>query len=203
LAKYKEYKNYNDVGLKNNRQNKWEHQEKNIYNNKKCGKGKNKQSNRSLLNKEQYYTEFMDYNNGMFDGKHFHFEKKWIKKKDYDNFLEKNRRIRDITLKKIKFRKYRYGFPMLFLFFLLGIGLPILCGFELPEGSFKTIIDELYKKIKAGINSLIDLQDGHIYLILFCIFIVIFSIILIIAIPKILKNNEKYQKIKLMNKGYE
>ncbi|SBS97945.1 Plasmodium exported protein (Pm-fam-a like), unknown function [Plasmodium malariae] len=197
LAKYKQYKNYNDVGLKDNRQNKWEHQEKNIYNNKKWGKGKNKQSNRSLLNKAQYYTEFIDYNNGIFDGKHFHFEKKWIKKKDYDNFLGKNRRIRDITLKKIKFKNYGFGVAIFFLFFLIGTGLPILRGIEmsLSEEKRKTgVLFELIEKLKQ----ITKLDEGTIYLILFGVVIIILAVIVIIAIYKILRNNEKYKKIKLM-----
>ncbi|SBT85613.1 fam-m protein [Plasmodium malariae] len=198
LAKYKQYKNYNDVGLKDNIQNKWEHQEKNIYNNKKWGKGKKKQSNRSLLNKAQYYTEFIDYNNGMFDGKHFHFEKKWIKKKDYDNFLEKNRRIRDITLKKIKFKNYGFGVAIFFLFFLIGTGLPILRGIEMSISEENRKKQQFLFEFIGKLKEIMQLDEGTIYLILFGVVIIILSVIVIIAIYKILRNNEKYKKIKLM-----
>ncbi|SBT01639.1 hypothetical protein PMALA_082720 [Plasmodium malariae] len=84
--------------------NRAEYEKKNISNNKEGTKGKNKEYYKSSLNKAQLYTEVMDYNNGMFDGKHFHFEKKFIRKKDYDYILQKSRRIHDIDLKKIKFR---------------------------------------------------------------------------------------------------
>ncbi|SBS93846.1 Plasmodium exported protein (Pm-fam-a like), unknown function, partial [Plasmodium malariae] len=110
LAKYKQNKDSNISCLK---------EEKTFSGN--MNEGKNSQSNRSPLNKAQYYTEIIDYDNGMFDGKHFHFEKKLIKKKDYDDLLEIKRRICDIALKKIKFRKYRYGAFMIFLFFLFAI----------------------------------------------------------------------------------
>ncbi|SBS99478.1 Plasmodium exported protein (Pm-fam-a like), unknown function [Plasmodium malariae] len=106
--------------------NNEEWKKKYISNNERVSIGRKKQSNRSILNKEQYYTELIDYNNGMFDGKHFHFEKKWIKKKDYDNFLENRKRIRHIALKKIKFKNYGFGVVLFFIFCFLGIGIPAL-----------------------------------------------------------------------------
>ncbi|SBT85808.1 fam-m protein [Plasmodium malariae] len=163
-------------------------------------KGNNKKSNRISLNNARYYTEVVDYNNSMFDGKHFHFEKKWIRKKDYDTFVEKNSRVADIALKKIKFRNYSFGVVIFILFFLLGIGLPILKGLEASKefgknlGFMKTFweyIDTAFKQI--GVN-----QDS--YGIFFSIVIIVLGVILIIAIPKILRNNEKYKKIKLMYK---
>ncbi|SCN12534.1 fam-m protein [Plasmodium malariae] len=92
---------------------------------------KNKKSNRRSLNNASYYTEIIDYNNGMFDGKHFHFEKKWITKKDYDNIVERNRRICDIALQKTKFRSYGFGVTLFFLLFVVGVAYAILEGFKL------------------------------------------------------------------------
>ncbi|KAI4837657.1 hypothetical protein MKS88_003070 [Plasmodium brasilianum] len=90
---------------------------------------KTKYSNGSSLYKAQYYTEVIDYNNGMFDGKYFHFEKKCMKKKDYDHFFEK-KRIGNIALKKIKFRNYGFGVAVFVIYFLLGIGIPSLYGID-------------------------------------------------------------------------
>ncbi|SBS97879.1 Plasmodium exported protein (Pm-fam-a like), unknown function, partial [Plasmodium malariae] len=200
LAKYKQYKNYNDVGLNENIQNKWEHQEKNIYNNKKLGKGKNKQSNRSLLNKAQYYTEYIDYNNGMFDGKHFHFEKKWIKKKDYDDYVEKKRRICDISLKKLKFRNYGYVVAIFIIISFFGIGIPVLSGMKYLDTVLEYITEfALFNPFKNAINTL---SKSHKYCLLgitLSTIIITLSIIVVKAICKILINNEKYIKFRLMN----
>ncbi|KAI4833927.1 fam-m protein, partial [Plasmodium brasilianum] len=76
LAKYNNDKDSNVLVLKD-LPYKGEHEKIIITNNKRRNKEKNKQSIKSLLNKAQYYTEVIDYNNGMFDGKHFHFQKKW------------------------------------------------------------------------------------------------------------------------------
>ncbi|KAI4841408.1 uncharacterized protein MKS88_000129 [Plasmodium brasilianum] len=200
LAKYKQYKNYNDVGLNENIQNKWEHQEKNIYNNKKLGKGKNKQSNRSLLNKSQYYTEYTDYNNGMFDGKHFHFEKKWIKKKDYDDYVEKKRRICDISLKKLKFRNYGYVVAIFIIISFFGIGILVLSGMNSLDTVLTSITEfALFDPFKNDINTL---SKSHKYCLLgitLSTIIITLSIIVVKAICKILINNEKYIKFRLMN----
>ncbi|SCN12440.1 fam-m protein [Plasmodium malariae] len=134
LAKDKQHNDSNNVYSKEKFTNNEENNQKEIYKNEMFRKRKSIQSNRSMLNKAQYYTEVIDYNNGIFDGKHFHFQKKWIKKKNYDTFLEKKRRICNIALKKIRFRKYRYAVFMLFFFFLLGIGLPMSCKFGPPSG---------------------------------------------------------------------
>lgn len=83
---------------------------------KKADKRKSKQTNRSLLKNAEYYTDVIDYNNGLFDEKHVHIDKKWIKQKGYNDFLEKRRRIGDIALKKIKFRNYGFGVVMFFFF---------------------------------------------------------------------------------------
>ncbi|SBS97195.1 Plasmodium exported protein (Pm-fam-a like), unknown function [Plasmodium malariae] len=139
LAKYKKNQNSYTVDLTEDISNSIKCKKINICNNEKLTKGKNKQSNGNSLSKKQYYTEIMDYNNGMFDGKHFHFQKKWIKKKDFDDFVEKKRRICDIDLKKIKFRNYGFGFALFFIFLLLGIGIPISPGLTFLEVKWKTI----------------------------------------------------------------
>ncbi|SBS91556.1 Plasmodium exported protein (Pm-fam-a like), unknown function [Plasmodium malariae] len=210
LTKYKHHEVSNIIHLRKNIKYDKKYDKKDISNNEKLAKAKNKQSNRSLLNKAEYYTEVIDYNNGMFDGKHFHFEKKWIKKKDYDDLVEKNRRIRDIYLKKRKFRSYAFGIAIYFLFFLFGIGIPILKGLESSsilkdKGPFALI----WKIIEPMLNLAEPKEKAaqaakaagfaYFYLITFGVLIIILAAILLITIPKILRNNEKYTKIKLMN----
>ncbi|SBS91641.1 Plasmodium exported protein (Pm-fam-a like), unknown function, partial [Plasmodium malariae] len=189
LAKYKKNKNLNTLDLKEDKP----------FNGDR-NKGKNRQSNRSPLNKAQYYTEVIDYDNGMFDGKYFHFEKKLIKKKDFDDLLEKKRRICDIALKKIKFRKYRYGAFMIFLFFLLAIGLPVLQQFtylKIAGEWLKTNIS-LLGTLCTTVESVLSGAKNHFFLISYGILMVILTVILLIALYKILINNEKYKKFKLM-----
>ncbi|SBS93598.1 Plasmodium exported protein (Pm-fam-a like), unknown function [Plasmodium malariae] len=204
LSKYKQDKISNNLELKDYISNDGESKKRNKSNNEKGIKGTKKQPNRSILNNAQYYTDVVDYNSGMFDGKHFHFEKKWIKKKDYDNFLEKKRRLGDIALKKVKFKNYVFGVAIFFIFFLLGIGLPILRGLKLSLGSTEyqaTIIDN---QILNFLKKILGLQkEGYAYILLFAVTFIMLSILIILAIYKILRNNEKYQKIKLMNEGYE
>ncbi|SBT86386.1 fam-m protein [Plasmodium malariae] len=139
LAKYKKDQDSNTLGLTEDILNNMKCKKIKICNNEKLTKGKNKQSNGNLLNKQQYYTEIIDYNSGMFDGKHFHFQKKWIKKKDFDDIVEKKRRICDIDLKKIKFRNYGFGFTLFFIFLFLGIGIPISPGLTFLKVEWKTI----------------------------------------------------------------
>ncbi|KAI4833597.1 fam-m protein [Plasmodium brasilianum] len=169
LANYKQQYS-NNVYLKKKFQNNGVNEKKDIHSNKMDITAKRKQSNRSLLNKAQYYTEIVDYNNGMFDGKHFHFEKKWIRKKDYDNFIERKRKI----------------------------GLPIYRGLEMSNPKLDNQRGETVKMIIDYIKAMTDLEEGTIYVILFGILMIILAIIFIIAIYKFLRNNEKYNKIKLM-----
>ncbi|KAI4835524.1 hypothetical protein MKS88_004734 [Plasmodium brasilianum] len=93
LAKYKQHNDSNNVYSKETFTNNEENNQKEIYKNEMCRKRKSIQSNRSMLNKAQYYTEVIDYNNGIFDGKHFHFQKKWIKKKIMILFLKKKENL--------------------------------------------------------------------------------------------------------------
>ncbi|SBT85602.1 fam-m protein [Plasmodium malariae] len=198
LAKSKRLNNSNNLEIIYDISNNAGYKKISVNNNERGDKEKKKQSNRCLLNKAQYYTEYIDYNNGIFDGKHFHFEKKWIKKKNYDNFLEKKRRIRAITLKKIKLKKYGFGVALFFIFFLMGIGLPIKRGFELSVDDLDSKRYAIEKAIIDFVKELTSLEEGQIYIILFAVVFIILAIILIIAIYKIIRNNEKYNKIKLM-----
>ncbi|SBS94146.1 Plasmodium exported protein (Pm-fam-a like), unknown function [Plasmodium malariae] len=199
LAKYKQDNCSNTAVLKEDTQYNRECEKKNVSSYKIWTNEKKKIHNRNLLNKAKYYTEVVDYNNGMFDGKHFHFEKKWIKKKDYDNFVEKNRRIHDIALKKINFRSYGFGVTQFFIFLFLGIGLAILPTFDFwkdLESKIENI--PLFGQLYKSIDSLGKNEQFYIYLALFSVILITLSLMLIIGIYKILRNNEKYNKIKIM-----
>ncbi|SBS99960.1 Plasmodium exported protein (Pm-fam-a like), unknown function [Plasmodium malariae] len=202
LTKNKLEKESNIAGVKEGKSIYKEFEKKEIFNNEKESKVKSKLSNRRLLNKAQYYTEIIDYNNGIFDGKHFHFQKKWIKKKYYDDFLEKKRRIHDIALKKIKFKNYGFGVAILFIFFLFGLGLPtlnILSALDIIQNGVyeNTLMHKIWIFIEGCING-IGLNKDNIYLVSFSIFLVFLAIVVIIVFTKILRNNEKYNKTKLM-----
>ncbi|KAI4839615.1 fam-m protein [Plasmodium brasilianum] len=169
LAKYKESKDSNSASLKDDIPNNIGYSQIDIFN-KVEDTMKRKKSYRSSLNKAQYYTEVINHNKGMFDGKHFHFEKKWIKKKDYDYFLEKNRRIGDI-------------------------GYPILQGL----GYLETVAKIIMKSIKSAFKLADDIPvPSYTYPLLFSMLLFILAIIIVVGITKILINNEKYKKIKLM-----
>ncbi|SBS98652.1 Plasmodium exported protein (Pm-fam-a like), unknown function [Plasmodium malariae] len=199
LEKYKLEKDSNIALLKADTLNNDRCKKNYVSSSEKWAKEKNKKSNRNLLNRAQYYTEVVDYNSGMFDGKHFHFEKKWIKKKNYDNLVERNRRICDIALKKIKFRSYGFGVSQFFIFLLFGVGLAVLPTFPFwssIENDIKSA--QLLGTLYNAIDALKKHQQFYIYLALFSVIIITLSVMLIIGIYKILRNNEKYNKIKLM-----
>ncbi|KAI4836246.1 hypothetical protein MKS88_004034 [Plasmodium brasilianum] len=195
LSKYKQDNDSNNICLRERFSNNGVNERRDIFNDKKVVRKKNQQLIRSSLNNAQYFTEILDYNKGMFDGKHFHFEKKWIRRKDYDHFHEKNRRIRDISLKKIGFRDYGFAVIIISILLLLGIGYPILLGL----GHMNT----LGEKIKSLLEGASIISNGteipsYTYILTFAVNVIILSIILIIAMTKIFKNNEKYNKIKLI-----
>ncbi|SCN12012.1 fam-m protein [Plasmodium malariae] len=199
LEKYKLEKDSNIALLKGNSLNNERCKKNYVSNSEKWANEKNKKINRNLLNKAQYYTEVVDYDSGMFDGKHFHFEKKWIKKKNYNNLVERNRRICDIALKKIKFRSYGFGVTQFFIFLLFGVGLAVLPTFDFwssVEAKIKesSLLGTLYSALK----NLEKYEQFYIYVALFSLIMIMLSVMLIIGIYKILRNNEKYNKIKLM-----
>ncbi|SBT85466.1 fam-m protein [Plasmodium malariae] len=199
LSKYKQNNDSYIARLKEDIRNKGKYEKEDIRKNEKETKGKNSNLSRTPLNRAQYYTEVTDYNNGMFDGKHFHFEKKWIKKKDYDKFLEKNRKISDISLKKIKFRNYKYGVALLFFFFFVGIGIPLSPGLTFLDYKWKDIKKVLGESFTRAMKTISESMGEYSEIILFIFLMIILSIILILVIYKILRNNEKYNKIKLMS----
>ncbi|KAI4836008.1 hypothetical protein MKS88_005228 [Plasmodium brasilianum] len=202
LAINKQYKHSNNICDKEKIKNNTMNNKRYIYTYGKGDKRKIKYSNRSFPIKAQYYTEIEDYSNGMFDGKHFHFQKKWIKKKDYNNFVEKTRKICDISLEKIKFRSYGFGFFVLFLFLVLGIGIPIspvlLSLLYALETEFNnSVLGSICKWILQQLS--IDKNDlPYFFVVLFVILMVMLSVILIISLYKIIINNEKYNKFNLM-----
>ncbi|SBS95788.1 Plasmodium exported protein (Pm-fam-a like), unknown function [Plasmodium malariae] len=198
LGKYNNLKDSKIVYIKKDVSNNLECENKNICNNEKW-KTK-KEFNRNLLNMAHYYTQVTDYNNGMFDGKHFHFEKKWIKKKDYDNFLERKRRICNISLGKIKFRSYGFAGFLCFIFFLFGVGLSVLPKLPFMESVWTSIEKESFlKHLCEMLGKLDNKSKFYIYIGLFSILMAILSVIVIVAFYKVLRNNEKYKKIKLMS----
>ncbi|KAI4833726.1 uncharacterized protein MKS88_000264 [Plasmodium brasilianum] len=200
LAKYKQDKDSHILGLKQNKSNNNEHEKYDITINEKGNKGKNNKSDKSSLNKAQYYMKVIDYNNGMFDGKHFHFEKKWIKKKDYDNFLERNRRICDISLSKIRFRKYGIGVAMFVIFSLFVAAIDVLPRLKSLEKTWKTIAESgILETLNSTISGLRQAGMTSIYLSLYSVLMLILIIVFVIGICRVLGNNEKYNKIKLMS----
>ncbi|KAI4841583.1 fam-m protein [Plasmodium brasilianum] len=199
LAKYNNDKDSNVLVLKDLPYN-GEHEKMIITNNERRNKGKNKQSIKSLLNKAQYYTEVIDYNNGMFDGKHFHFEKKWIKKRDYDNFLKRNRRICNISLRKIRFRKYGTGVAMFVIFSLFAAAFYVLPRLNSLITAWESITEGgILEALNSTISELGKAGMTSIYLSLYSVLMLILIIMLVIGICRVLGNNEKYNKIKLIS----
>ncbi|KAI4840523.1 hypothetical protein MKS88_001250 [Plasmodium brasilianum] len=200
LAKYKNNKDLNNTWSNEKYLNSAVHEQKDISNNIKGVKGKKKDTNKNFSNMGKYYIEVVDNNNGMFDGKYFHFEKKLIKKKDYDNYIEKKRRICDISLKKLKFRNYGYVVAVFFIISLFGIGVPVMSGMESLTQMLTSITSlSFLEPLKDAIAGLDKTQKLYLFIAVFSIILIELSIIVITVIYKILRNNEKYNKIKLMN----
>ncbi|SBT85716.1 fam-m protein [Plasmodium malariae] len=199
LTKYSRDKISDVADFKANILHNREYEKKNMYNNEKGVKGKIQEYNRNSLSKAQFYTEVIDFNNGMFDGKHFHFEKKWIKKKDYEHFLEKKRRMCAVALKKIKFKNYGYIVAMFIIFYLFAIGIPLLGKLDFFKNGWENLSEENIWRILCGfVKEWGKTANAYVFLTLFCILIVISIILLVTGICKILRNNEKYSKIKLI-----
>ncbi|SBS95499.1 PIR Superfamily Protein [Plasmodium malariae] len=192
LAEYKLDKCSNVVVLKEDRPNYTEYKKKYISNNIKGGIRTSDESNKSL-NNERRYKQVTGCNKETLDRIYYRFKNKWVNKKDYEISQKQNRRICNINLRKIKFRSYGFAFAIFSLFFSFGIGFPILQALEL--------LGPLEKNILGIVGYLIDptsIKD-YISLIFFGVLIIILAITIMITIPKILINNEKYEKIKLMD----
>ncbi|SBT00218.1 Plasmodium exported protein (Pm-fam-a like), unknown function [Plasmodium malariae] len=179
--------------------NNGEKEQKYISTDEKVAKGKNKSSNVSSLKNGQYYIKVIDYNNGFFDGKHFQFEKKWVKKIDHDDYIKRNRMIATIASKKLKFRKYRYLVYIFLPILLFGIGLPIL-QYQglLPQGKGSVFeVLKLDKWWEPFVKTMLGDLRHHFFKIFFGAFLITIVILVVTVIFKILKNKEKYNKIKL------
>ncbi|SBT85579.1 fam-m protein [Plasmodium malariae] len=163
LAKYKLNNHSYNVCLKKKLEDNEANKQRDLSNNERRIKEKNKQSSRNLLNKAQYYVDVIDYNNGMFYGKNFHFQKKWIKKKDYDR-------------------------------------LPMSCKCEMVRaGTTDTRSNSIDLQIIKYISDLLGTKNElHVFILLYTVAFIILVVLIIIATYKILRNNEKYQKLKLM-----
>ncbi|SBT86100.1 fam-m protein [Plasmodium malariae] len=180
---------------------------KDIYNNEKDVKVIKKPFSRSSLNKTGFYAEVIDYDNAMFDGKHLHYEKKWIEKKNYDNFVKRDRKVRYMALLKLKYKGYGLIIALFFFFLLFGIGLPTIQ----YTGFFKTI--GKFWKETLGFPGIEHWEDAiydtfsqeiinNFFLISYVISIVLLVAVIVILVPKIFINNEKYKKLKLRKEHY-
>ncbi|SBT01239.1 Plasmodium exported protein (Pm-fam-a like), unknown function [Plasmodium malariae] len=194
LTEYKQGECSNIVILKEDIPN-YKHCEKEDQSNIKKEEIRKSEITNNSLNKELFYTQVTDCSKGMFDRKYFHFEKKWVDKNDYEVFQEQNRRTRDTDFKKIKFRSYAFVVVFFFLFFLFGIGYPILQGF----GHLRNLQNNLSGILAMIMKEKTALLEPFVCSIFFGVLIIILAIIIIITIPKILINNEKYNKLKLID----
>ncbi|KAI4834092.1 fam-m protein [Plasmodium brasilianum] len=100
-------------------------------------------------------------------------------KKVYDDFLEKNRRIGDIALNKIKLS------VLLKLAFISTIDAWVQ-KISLFKG-FYSVLGKLRNDVKS-----------YIYIAICGLIIIEISVIVIIEIYRVLRNNEKYKKLMLM-----
>ncbi|SBS92638.1 Plasmodium exported protein (Pm-fam-a like), unknown function [Plasmodium malariae] len=193
LAEYKKDKSSDILVLKEDIPNYREFEKKDIS---YCIKGEIRKIEKSNkpLHKERFYTQVTDDNKGIIDKKYFHFEKKWVNKKDYGILRDKSRKISENDLKKIKFRSYGFIVTLFSIFFLFGIVYPVLEGLNM--------LKELKNNLLGILGNIIGdptAVQHYICSIFFGVLISILAIIIIITIPKILINNEKYKKFKLMD----
>ncbi|SBT00848.1 fam-m protein [Plasmodium malariae] len=207
LAKCVQNENSSIIDLKEEIPNNGKLPPQDISNNEKGIKEKKKPFNRSSLNKTKFYAEVTDYDNAMFDGKHFHYEKKWIDKKNYDNFVKKDRGARYMALRKLKYTGYRLVFAIFFVFLLFGIGLPTIQFTEVFNniGTFWTSTLGLpsIKDWGAPISRVLsDVILDNSFLISYVISLVLLGLVIALLVPKIFINNEKYKKLKLRKENY-
>ncbi|SBS95342.1 Plasmodium exported protein (Pm-fam-a like), unknown function [Plasmodium malariae] len=203
LGKHKLEKRSNVVCIKEGLPNNCVFEKKIISHHDDETISKRKQSNKNSVDKSQLYTEVIDYDSGMFDGKHYHYEKKWINKKEYDNIVKRKRRINFITLSKMKYNGYGLVIALFFFLFLLGIGLPIIefSGVMTSIGN-KLVGQAWWSSMKNFGYKLVSLLPefilDNIFIISYVVSIIMLAIVFVILVPRILRNNEKYKKIKLM-----
>ncbi|KAI4839829.1 fam-m protein [Plasmodium brasilianum] len=202
LGKHKQKKRLNVVCIKEELPNNEGFEKKDISNHDDVAIRKKKRLNGSSLDKSKLYTEVIDYDSGMFDGKHYHYEKKWINKKDYDNILKRKRRINFMTLCKMKYKGYGLVVAIFLFLLLFGIGLPILEFSGVKETIRKSLISAAWwSPMKYFGNKLASLLTDfildNIFILSYVVSIVMIAIVIVILVPRILRNNEKYKKIKL------
>ncbi|SBS96384.1 PIR Superfamily Protein, partial [Plasmodium malariae] len=202
LGKHKQKKRSNVVCIKEELPNNEGFEKKDISNHDDVAIRKRKQSNRRSLDKTELYTEVIDYDSGMFDGKHYHYEKKWINKKDYDNILKRKRRINFVTLSKMKYKGYGLVVAIFLFLLLFGIGLPVLEFSGVKETIGKSLSNATWwlpmKDFGNKLASLLtDFILDNIFILSYVVSIVMLAIVIVILVPRILRNNEKYKKIKL------
>ncbi|SBT85451.1 fam-m protein [Plasmodium malariae] len=202
LGKHKHEKRSNVVWIKE-LPNNGEFKKKVISNHDDMDIRKRKQSNRRSLDKTELYTEVIDYDSGMFDGKHYHYEKKWINKKDYDNILKRKRRINFVTLSKMKYKGYGLVVAIFLFLLLFGIGLPILEFSGVKETIGKSLSSATWWSPMKDFGNMLssflpEVILDNIFIISYVVSIIMLAIVLVVLIPRILGNNEKYKKIKLM-----
>ncbi|KAI4840329.1 fam-m protein [Plasmodium brasilianum] len=198
LAKSKINNNSSIIWLKT-MENNCENEQKDICTDAKMAKGKNKNSSISSLKKGQYYKQVIDYNNGFFDGKHFQFERKWVKKIDHDDYIEKNRMIATIASKKLKFRKYRYIVYIFLPTLLVGIGMPILQKYKClpqPGDAFYNAL-QLEKWWDKALGAIMGQARHHFFYMVYGVILIAIVILIVTVTFKILKNKEIYNNIKL------
>lgn len=127
LAKYKQDKYSNALGLKEEMTNNEMKKNKDISNNMEGYTGKRKHSNGSPSEFKGNCKSYMKKNKCMFETKNYsYFEKKIFKEMDFMDFLKNNRTITNKSYRKIIRKKCVLIFVLpLLMFFLLSV-LPIV-----------------------------------------------------------------------------
>ncbi|SBT85468.1 fam-l protein [Plasmodium malariae] len=124
LAKYKQYKDLNNIGLKNGMQNNGDFINENIYSCEKLAKNKSNLSNDSPSKNSRGHKQDKKNKSCVFETKKYsNLEKNIFKELDYMDFLKENRTISNKNYRKIICKKYglRFALPVLILLLLLTV----------------------------------------------------------------------------------
>ncbi|SBS96033.1 Plasmodium exported protein (Pm-fam-a like), unknown function [Plasmodium malariae] len=124
LAKYKQYKDSNNIGLKNGMQNNGDFINENIYSCEKLAKNKSSLSNDSPSKNSRGHKQDKNNKSCVFETKKYsNLEKNIFKELDYMDFLKENRTISNKNYRKIICKKYglRFALPVLILLLLLTV----------------------------------------------------------------------------------
>ncbi|SBS99761.1 hypothetical protein PMALA_072270 [Plasmodium malariae] len=88
---------------------------------------------------------------------------------------------------------------MFFIFLLLGIGIPILSSLpSLKEAWKSSTKDGILKTLKVNVEAWGENVLSYLIIALFSVSMIMLDVMLIVGFYKILRNNEKYNKIKLI-----